>query len=66
MRPFAHLPARWARSLARSVARCMMMMMRSYFATIHLEATKILADVAVAAGQRAHIGLVNMDRNAPE
>lgn len=37
----------------------------SYFATIHLEATKILVDVVRARGQRAHVGLVNMDRNSP-
>jgi len=38
----------------------------SYFATIHLEATKVLYDVCVAAGQRALIGKVCMDRNAPD
>jgi len=38
----------------------------SYFATIHLEATKILVDEVRRAGQRAYVGLVNMDRNSPE
>lgn len=37
----------------------------SYFATIHLEATKILHEVCVNAGQRALIGKVCMDCNAP-
>ncbi len=33
----------------------------TYFGTIHLEATKLLADIAVAKGQRAVIGKVTMD-----
>ncbi|EGZ07750.1 hypothetical protein PHYSODRAFT_340799 [Phytophthora sojae] len=37
-----------------------------YFATIHVQATKILADLAETRGQRALIGLVSMDRNAPD
>jgi guanine deaminase len=37
----------------------------SYFATIHLEATKALHEICVAAGQRALVGKVCMDRNAP-
>ncbi|KAI8330477.1 guanine deaminase [Chlamydoabsidia padenii] len=37
-----------------------------YFATIHLEATQILADTTVEYGQRALVGLVSMDRNAPD
>ena len=37
-----------------------------YFATIHLSASKILADIAVERGQRAFVGKVCMDRNAPE
>lgn len=35
----------------------------SYFATIHLEATKMLYDTCVKAGQRALVGKVCMDRN---
>lgn len=30
----------------------------SYFATIHLEATKVLVDVIRGLGQRAHVGKV--------
>lgn len=37
-----------------------------YFATLHLEPTKILADVVENLGQRGFIGKVSMDRNAPE
>ncbi|KAE9015662.1 Guanine deaminase [Phytophthora fragariae] len=37
-----------------------------YFATIHVQATKILADLVESRGQRALIGLVSMDRNAPD
>eukprot|EP01121_Diplochlamys_sp_Union-15-3_P016443 TRINITY_DN5584_c0_g2_i8.p1 TRINITY_DN5584_c0_g2~~TRINITY_DN5584_c0_g2_i8.p1 ORF type:complete len:264 (+),score=30.90 TRINITY_DN5584_c0_g2_i8:77-868(+) len=37
-----------------------------YFATIHLEATKYLAEVALHYGQRALIGKVCMDRNSPD
>lgn len=37
-----------------------------YFATLHLEPCKILADVALALGQRALVGKVCMDRNSPE
>ncbi|KAF8322129.1 Metallo-dependent hydrolase [Clavulina sp. PMI_390] len=37
----------------------------SYYATLHLEASKVLADVAHAKGQRAFIGKCNMDRNSP-
>ena len=36
-----------------------------YFATIHVRASKILADIAVRKGQRAFIGKVCMDRNSP-
>lgn len=35
----------------------------SYFATVHLEACKVLADLIEAAGQRGYVGKVNMDRN---
>lgn len=38
----------------------------SYFATIHTEATKLLADECIKQGQRALVGKVNMDMNAPE
>ncbi|ORZ23306.1 hypothetical protein BCR42DRAFT_404456 [Absidia repens] len=37
-----------------------------YFASIHLEATQILADTTLALGQRSLVGLVSMDRNAPD
>ncbi|KAG7377914.1 hypothetical protein PHYPSEUDO_010853 [Phytophthora pseudosyringae] len=37
-----------------------------YFATIHVDATKILADLVELRGQRGLVGLVSMDRNAPE
>ncbi|KAG6962436.1 hypothetical protein JG688_00008599 [Phytophthora aleatoria] len=37
-----------------------------YFATIHVEATKILADLVELRGQRGLVGLVSMDRNAPD
>ncbi|KAG8907518.1 hypothetical protein FRB99_003891 [Tulasnella sp. 403] len=34
-----------------------------YYGSLHLEATKVLADIAFAKGQRAFIGKCNMDRN---
>ncbi|CEG45831.1 guanine deaminase [Plasmopara halstedii] len=37
-----------------------------YFATIHLQATKILVDLVESRGQRGLVGLVSMDRNAPD
>ncbi|KAI0377898.1 guanine deaminase [Hypomontagnella monticulosa] len=37
----------------------------SYYGSLHTEATKILADICLAAGQRALVGKCNMDRNAP-
>eukprot|EP01033_Poteriospumella_lacustris_P011363 gene11364-8083_t len=37
----------------------------SYFGTLHLAASKVLVDVVEAVGQRAFIGKVSMDRNAP-
>jgi len=37
-----------------------------YFGTIHADSTLALANAAAVAGQRAFIGKVNMDRNAPE
>ncbi|KAI8617091.1 hypothetical protein BC830DRAFT_1115278 [Chytriomyces sp. MP71] len=38
----------------------------SYFATVHLESTKVLADIVRELGQRGLVGKVNMDRNSPE
>eukprot|EP00599_Poterioochromonas_sp_BG-1_P014386 CAMPEP_0173162778 /NCGR_PEP_ID=MMETSP1105-20130129/19519_1 /TAXON_ID=2985 /ORGANISM="Ochromonas sp., Strain BG-1" /LENGTH=617 /DNA_ID=CAMNT_0014082691 /DNA_START=170 /DNA_END=2023 /DNA_ORIENTATION=+ len=38
----------------------------SYFATIHLNACKVLVDVINEVGQRAHVGKVSMDRNSPD
>ncbi|CAG7713642.1 unnamed protein product [Allacma fusca] len=38
----------------------------SYFATIHRQATEILADVVEQCGQRALIGKVCMDLNSPD
>ncbi|KAI9304092.1 hypothetical protein BJ944DRAFT_203310 [Cunninghamella echinulata] len=37
-----------------------------YFASIHLQATQILADTTFSFGQRAFVGLVSMDRNSPD
>ncbi|KAJ3055005.1 hypothetical protein HK097_000084 [Rhizophlyctis rosea] len=37
----------------------------AYYATIHSEATKILATICAETGQRAFIGKVCMDRNSP-
>jgi guanine deaminase len=34
----------------------------SYYATIHVDATNLLADIAFAKGQRAYVGRVCMDR----
>ncbi|KAG6622045.1 Guanine deaminase [Phytophthora cinnamomi] len=36
----------------------------SYFATVHLDACKVLADILEQVGQRGFVGKVNMDRNA--
>jgi guanine deaminase len=38
----------------------------TYYSTLHLEASKVLANVCVQKGQRALIGKVNMDRNSPD
>lgn len=38
----------------------------SYYASAHGEATRILADLCLAKGQRALVGKCNMDRNAPD
>ena len=37
----------------------------SYFATLHKESSKLLVDVINRVGQRAFVGKVSMDRNAP-
>lgn len=37
----------------------------SFYATIHLEATKVLADIVEEKGLRGYIGKVCMDRNSP-
>ncbi|KAF9518675.1 hypothetical protein BS47DRAFT_1370984 [Hydnum rufescens UP504] len=36
-----------------------------YYATLHLEGSKVLADVVHEKGQRAFVGKCNMDRNSP-
>lgn len=36
-----------------------------YYGTLHLEATKLLADIVRSKGQRAFVGKCNMDRNCP-
>ncbi|KAK0559331.1 hypothetical protein OC844_004483 [Tilletia horrida] len=36
-----------------------------YYATLHLEATKVLADVCTTLGQRAFVGKCQMDRHSP-
>ncbi|KAI7879082.1 guanine deaminase [Lichtheimia hyalospora FSU 10163] len=38
----------------------------SWFATIHLEACKVLVDIIKELGQRAYVGKVNMDQNSPD
>jgi guanine deaminase len=38
----------------------------SYYATIHPEATNILADLAFSKGQRAFVGRVCMNQNSPD
>ncbi|KAG8928131.1 hypothetical protein FRC02_007341 [Tulasnella sp. 418] len=37
-----------------------------YYGTLHLEATKILADISHKKGQRAFVGKCNMDRHAAD
>ncbi|PCH37847.1 Metallo-dependent hydrolase [Wolfiporia cocos MD-104 SS10] len=37
-----------------------------YYGTLHLDATKKLADIVYARGQRAFVGKCNMVRNSPE
>ena len=37
-----------------------------YFGTIHTDAAILLGRIASAAGQRAYVGKVSMDRNAPD
>lgn len=38
----------------------------AYYATIHVEATKLLADIALSKGQRAYVGRVCMNQNSPD
>jgi guanine deaminase len=38
----------------------------AYYATLHLETSKLLADILIELGQRAFVGKVCMDRNAPD
>ncbi|KAI9487959.1 guanine deaminase [Zychaea mexicana] len=38
----------------------------SWFATIHLDACKLLVDTIEQLGQRAYVGKVNMDQNSPD
>lgn len=40
--------------------------MASYYATIHTDASKLLCDLALRKGQRAFVGKVCMDQNAPD
>ncbi|KAF5386938.1 hypothetical protein D9615_001553 [Tricholomella constricta] len=37
-----------------------------YYGSLHLESTKVLADIVHASGQRAFVGKCNMDRNCPD
>ncbi|KAI0320127.1 Metallo-dependent hydrolase [Amylostereum chailletii] len=37
-----------------------------YYGTLHLEATKVLADIVYEYGQRAFVGKCNMDRMSPD
>ena len=37
-----------------------------YFASIHLESTKLFADLCIQYGQRAYVGKVSMDQNGQE
>ncbi|KAL5490342.1 hypothetical protein ACEPAI_5175 [Sanghuangporus weigelae] len=37
-----------------------------YYGTLHLESTKVLADIILKFGQRALVGKCNMDRNCPD
>ncbi|KAF7294810.1 hypothetical protein MIND_01018700 [Mycena indigotica] len=37
-----------------------------YFGTIHLEGTKVLANIVHSLGQRAFVGKCNMDSNSPD
>lgn len=38
----------------------------AYYGTVHLEASKVLAEIVQSVGQRAFVGKVNMDRNSPD
>lgn len=37
-----------------------------YFATIHKDASLLLADIAHKIGQRAFVGKLSMDQNSPD
>lgn len=37
-----------------------------YFATIHKDASLLLADIAHKVGQRAFVGKLSMDQNSPD
>ena len=50
------LPWLWMQGTMRSAV----------FATIHPEATRILADLFIQAGMGAYVGLVGMNRNSPD
>lgn len=58
--PLARAKAVYNRVVSRTLAHGTTT--ASYFATIHVEATNLLADVAFDKGQRAYIGRVCMDR----
>lgn len=49
-----------SRTLSHGTTAC------AYFATRHVEATNLLADICLARGQRALVGRVCMDRLSPE
>ena len=59
----------YARRLYRRFVHALWMqgtMRSAVFATIHPEATRILADLFIQAGMGAYVGLVGMNRNSPE
>lgn len=58
--PLARARAVYNRVVARTLAQGTTT--ASYFATIHVDATNLLADIAFDRGQRAYIGRVCMDR----
>lgn len=58
--PLARAKAVYNRVVSRTIANGTTT--ASYYATIHLEATNLLADIAFDKGQRAYIGRVCMDQ----